>query len=123
MSHPLLHFPCGFIGEGDGQNIPGFDPLRQKISDAVGDDARFSRARSRQNQKRAVAVRDGFPLREIEVIEIDQGIYLGIQNVKVAPLPTWEVAAIWPPCSLIVCLAKVSPSPVPPLVPESCWNF
>ena len=49
---PLLHFPSGFIGKGNGQNIPRIDHFFiDQVSDAVGQDTCLTRTSPRHDQE------------------------------------------------------------------------
>ena len=63
-----LHFPCGFVGESDGENLPGRNAgFFDQMDDAASDDASLTRARSGENQKRPLGRFDGFLLLGIEI--------------------------------------------------------
>jgi hypothetical protein len=67
LHDPLPHFGCRFVGEreatdgfrGDGERI-------DQIGDPVGQDARFARASSSQNQAMAALVSHSLPLLGVE---------------------------------------------------------
>src|SRR5262245_49345586 len=61
----MLHFFGGFVGEGDGQYIPGRDTFFDEMGDARGDDAGLAAARARQNQERPLRMEHGFLLRNV----------------------------------------------------------
>ena len=49
---PLLHLPSGFIGKGNGQNIPRIDHFFiDQVSDAVGQDTCLTRTSPRHDQE------------------------------------------------------------------------
>ena len=59
-----------FVGEGDGEDPIGLgETLADEVGDAVRDDARLSRARSGEDQQRAVGVENGVLLFGIEAGE------------------------------------------------------
>ncbi len=47
--HPPLHFGRGFVGEGNGQDLPGSSARRQQIADPVGEDSGLAAPRPRQD--------------------------------------------------------------------------
>ena len=54
FAQPLAHFSRRFVGEGYRKHFPrGGQLLRQDVRDAVHEHARFSTARTREDQKRA----------------------------------------------------------------------
>ena len=53
----LFHFAGGFVGEGDGDDVSGSNPFFDQVGNAEGDDSRFPRAGSGENEDGAV---DGF---------------------------------------------------------------
>jgi len=64
--YALLHLVSGFVGKSYRQDVFGRNPAGfNQIGDAVGDDARFAAARSRQNQDRALRVFNGGTLLRI----------------------------------------------------------
>ena len=58
--HARFHFAGGFFREGQRQDVfAGNLRIRtQQLADALGDDARFSRARACDHQQRSFAVQD-----------------------------------------------------------------
>ncbi len=60
--HPLPHLLGRLVGEGNGQDLPGFDPLGQEVGDPVGQDLGLPAAGPGQNQKGAGTMLDRFPL-------------------------------------------------------------
>ena len=65
----VAHLVGGFVGEGDGENRIGRRALIDQIGDAVGDDARFARAGSRQDQQRTFGSEDSFALLRVQIVE------------------------------------------------------
>ena len=59
---PLAHFSRCFIGEGDGGDGAGVNPRLDQQGQFVGDDAGFARARTGQDQARALQYMDRFEL-------------------------------------------------------------
>src|ERR1019366_2544874 len=69
--HPAGHFGSGLVGESDRQNGVGRHAHTvNQVGDAIGDNARFAAARSREDQHRPVDRLDGFALLRIQVVEI-----------------------------------------------------
>jgi hypothetical protein len=62
----LLHFACGLVREGDGENIFRRDSFVDEMRDAISDDARLARARARQNLNLAVNGFSGLTLLRVE---------------------------------------------------------
>jgi hypothetical protein len=58
-----LHFPGGFVSEGDGEYLfRSYAARFDKVCNAVGDNARLARAGAGKNQKRAFGGLNGFEL-------------------------------------------------------------
>ena len=67
---PLLHLPSGFIGKGNGQNIPRIDHFFvDQVSDAVGQDTCLTRTSSRHDQEGAFCRLDRLRLAVIHTIQ------------------------------------------------------
>jgi hypothetical protein len=58
----LLHHAGGLVGEGDGQDRAGWNTLLDQVRDAIGNDAGLARARSGQDEQRALRGKHGFAL-------------------------------------------------------------
>ncbi len=73
MLHPFAHFTRGFVGKGDGENLPwkGF-ALQYQMRDARGQDARLARARTRQHQQRPFGRHHRFALAFVQALHIGQ---------------------------------------------------
>ena len=65
MAYALFHFPCGFVGKGQRQNIVGAYAMLQEPCDFVGEYARFSGTGSGNNEGRSIVVKDGLLLGRI----------------------------------------------------------
>ena len=65
-SGALAHLGCGLVGEGDGGNAPGRQPLLDQVGNFVCDDPGFARARARQHQAGALGVVNGLELGKIQ---------------------------------------------------------
>ncbi len=64
------HFLGGFVGKGDGQDLPGSHALdRDEVGDTLGEHPRLTGPRAGHHQDRSVASRDGFHLLFVEFIE------------------------------------------------------
>lgn len=69
--YPFLHLSCGFVGEGDGKDVPRlYLVIIDQVSDPAGDDSRFSRACTGQYQQRSVFVPYGGFLLLIQSFQI-----------------------------------------------------
>ncbi len=66
----LLHFPCGLIGKGDGQNLLRRHSAFNKVRHPGSNDTSFARAGSGQNHDRAFQSGDSFELLRVEGIEV-----------------------------------------------------
>ncbi|MBV6467376.1 MAG: hypothetical protein PGMFKBFP_02732 [Anaerolineales bacterium] len=65
-----LHLARGFVGERHRQDLVGTDSLRRdQPGDALGEDARLARARSRQDEDGAASSRHCFALLGVEFVE------------------------------------------------------
>ena len=64
--HTLLHLTRGFVGEGDGENVPGPDAARDHVSHAAGDDSRLAGAGSGEDEQRAINGAHGLPLLRVQ---------------------------------------------------------
>ena len=69
LYHPRFHFPGGFFGEGEAQNIFAQQRLirLQQVPDALRNDAGFSRTGACNHQQRPLAVRDRAVLSRIQL--------------------------------------------------------
>jgi hypothetical protein len=65
---PLLHFPGGFVGEGNRHNAAGANPTNlDKVSYTMSNDPGFATARTSQNQHRSTNSLYGFSLGGIKL--------------------------------------------------------
>ena len=63
----LAHFLSGLVGEGDRHDLIGIgDLLGDEVGDAMRDDARLPRARTRENQQRAFGLPYSFLLCRVQ---------------------------------------------------------
>ena len=63
VRHTILHFLCGFVGEGDGHDVVRRDALFfNQISNPVREYAGFPRAGARKNEKRPFSMKDRLSL-------------------------------------------------------------
>ena len=63
---PFPHLACCLVRKGHRKNVARVHvSLADQVRDPAGDHPRFPAARSGQDQKRPVAVQDGFALRRI----------------------------------------------------------
>ncbi len=60
MFDTFTHFAGGFIGKGNGEDVPGGDATGDHIGDTAGDGAGFSGACAGEDEERAVDVGGGF---------------------------------------------------------------
>jgi len=68
--YTLGHLFCGFISEGDREDIVGANAsLLNEISDAMGDDARFAGAGAGKEEDRAIDREDALALLRVHVGE------------------------------------------------------
>ena len=67
LGHALLHLPCGLVGEGQGQDVPGVQARREKVGYLVGQDAGLARSCAGYHQRGAVAIGHGFALAVVEL--------------------------------------------------------
>ena len=66
----LAHLGGGFVGEGDGQDLPGRDvPRRQQVGDAAGEDRGLARPRAGDDQQRCARVEHRGALLRVEALE------------------------------------------------------
>ena len=73
---PLAHLSGGLVGEGDRHDLVGIDEaFGDQERDAMGDDARFPRTRTGEDQQRPFGVADGRLLFGIEGREEVQPAY------------------------------------------------
>ena len=81
--HTFPHLSGRLVGEGDGQDLPGHDPLIDQVGDPVGQDPGLSGAGSRQHQKGPLRMLHGLPL---SVIQFHQHrIHLSASFPKFSP--------------------------------------
>ena len=66
----FLHFAGGLVGEGDGEDVAGRDPLGDEMGNAERDDAGLAGAGAGEDQHRAVQRFNGLALLGIERIQI-----------------------------------------------------
>src|SRR5579859_6669629 len=64
--YTFLHFPGGLVGEGDAEDVAGCNAVPDQVGDAEGDDPRFARAGTRQNEQRSPQGLDGLALLRVE---------------------------------------------------------
>ena len=69
IADALLHLRGGLICEGHGENRAAGHALLDQVRDAVGDGARFPRARPGQNQYGPLKSGGGFMLADIQVVK------------------------------------------------------
>ncbi len=70
----LAHLRGGFVGKGDGQDLPGADAqIRDHMGDAIGQHARLTRPCARQHQQRPFRGHHGLALGGVQRIDIDLG--------------------------------------------------
>ncbi len=68
---PLAHLARGLVRERDREDLLRLDPVRvDQVRDAVGEDARLARARSRDHEQRPLRGEDGLALGRVQVGEI-----------------------------------------------------
>ena len=67
----FAHLVGGFVGEGDGEDVPGSDALGDEVGDAAGDDAGFAGAGAGEDEQGAVDVVDGGALLGVQAAEIE----------------------------------------------------
>ena len=67
LGHALLHLPCGLVGEGQGQDVPGVQARREKVGYLVGQDPGLARSCAGYHQRGAVAIGHGFALAVVEL--------------------------------------------------------
>ena len=66
-AHPLAHFPCSFVGEGEGIDaVRWITCLTHQPGDFLGDNAGLATAGTGNDKQRAAEVGDGFGLLGIE---------------------------------------------------------
>src|SRR5207245_1906536 len=69
LVHAPPHFLGGLIGEGHRQDAGGgYTPLAQQVGDAVRQNTRLARSRSREDKEWARAMRDGREQGGIDII-------------------------------------------------------
>jgi len=67
LLHPLAQLAGGLVGERDGEDLRGpRQALAQEVRDAMGENARLSRACARQDEQRPFAVAHGLELRRVQ---------------------------------------------------------
>ena len=70
-AHPFPHFACGFVAEGDGQDLAGEGAAgEQDVGEAGGQDAGLAGAGAGQHEHRAVEGFHGFALLVVEAGEV-----------------------------------------------------
>ena len=70
----LAHFPGGFVGEGNGQNLAGPRLSRgQKARNATGQHARFARSRAGNNQQGGASIGHCCLLLGVQSIDENRG--------------------------------------------------
>jgi hypothetical protein len=62
FGNSILHFAGSFVGECQCQYGSGFDSVLQKMSDPVGQNPRFARSRTSNDQGSSVDIFNGKPL-------------------------------------------------------------
>ena len=67
LGHALLHLPCGLVGEGQGQDVPGVQARREEVGYLVGQDAGLARSCAGYHQRGTVAIGHGFALAVVEL--------------------------------------------------------
>ena len=66
-AHPLAHFPCGFVGEGESVDaVRRITRLTHQPGDFLGDDASLATAGAGNDEQRTAEVGDGFGLLGIQ---------------------------------------------------------
>ena len=70
LVHPLGHLPGGFVGEGDGQYVPGRHALFHQVGHPVGQHAGLAAARASQNKQRPFRLLDGGALLWIQCVQV-----------------------------------------------------
>ena len=68
LVHAFLHFFGGFVGKGDGQNMPRRNAMINQIGNAVGERACFAAACACQNQNRAFQRFGSFALLTVQTL-------------------------------------------------------
>ena len=64
--HALRHLARRLVREGDGEDVPGIDPLSHQVGDPVGDDPGLPAARPREDEERALGAGNRLALGGIE---------------------------------------------------------
>ena len=66
-AHPLAHFPCGFVGEGEGVDaVRRITRLTHQPGNFLGDNAGLAAAGTGNDEQRAAEIGDGFGLLGIQ---------------------------------------------------------
>ena len=71
LADALLHFARGFVGECNGKNLVARNSPCDHVRDPIGDDARFARARARQDQHWPIDGLNRKTLLRIEAGQVD----------------------------------------------------
>ena len=84
----LLHLVGGLVGEGDGEDGGGIDPLLlDEVGDARGQNARLAAARARQHEHGALGVRHRFDLLFVEFCKDFVDHRKKFRRARKSPLP------------------------------------
>jgi hypothetical protein len=89
VAHALLHLRRGLVGERHGQNRMAVHALLDQVGDAVGNGARFSRARSGENQDWAIKGGCSFTLAGIQFVEERHVLQAGPFGDDILTDATW----------------------------------